>query len=443
MFRWLTRAHSLADSDRTATWLSVSHSAILYSSSFAFSAHGHSRLNPEEFFLQFEKIAESLDWPEESWAVIIQTAFTGQAKRVFTNLPKEICKDYDAVKNIILQAYDLVPEAYRQKFRNLRKLESQTYIEYAAEKERLLQRWLRSRNVQTFTDLKELILLEEFKRSVSVDIKLFLDEREVTTLSKAAILADNFSLTHSRRKTQSYLCAGRKSGGSEESGDQGARPSKIVKSAQGKNKIGGDKIDSSVTCFYCKQRGHVIAVCPKLAAKNVAKGVTSLTVDLVEETDVYTFNDVKSDIFEPFIFTGSVASDMSSDKSYPVRILRDTASSQSVLVKASMPFVENSYTGEFVVIRGFGGTVTLPLARIFLRSDLVDRHITVGVHDYPLPVSRATLLQGNDVAGECVVPDPIVRPVPSGVNPTESLENEYPYLFPSRMSIRISFPRAQ
>ncbi|XP_063598689.1 uncharacterized protein LOC134775159 [Penaeus indicus] len=387
--------------------------------------------DPEEFFLQFEKIAESLDWPEESWTVMIQTAFTGQAKRVFTNLPKEICKDYDAVKDIILQAYDLVPEAYRQKFRNLRKLELQTYVEYAVEKERLLQRWLRSRNVQTFTDLKELILLEEFKRSVNVDIKLYLDEREVTTLSKAAILADNFSLTHSRRKTQSYLCAGRKSGGSEESGDQGARPSKIVKSAQGKNKIGVDKIDSLVTCFYCKQRGHVIAVCPKLAAKNVAKGATSLTVDLVEETDVNTSHDVKSDIFEPFIFTGLVASDMSSDKSYPVRILRDTASSQSVLVKASMPFVENSYTGEFVVIRGFGGTVILPLARIFLRSDLVDRYITVGVHDFPLPVSEATLLLGNDVAGECVVPDPIVRPVPSGVNPTESLENEYPYLFPS------------
>ncbi|XP_037774676.1 uncharacterized protein LOC119571446 [Penaeus monodon] len=340
--------------------------------------------NPEEFFLQFEKIAESLDWPEENWAVMIQTAFTGQAKRVFTNLPKEICKDYDAVKDIILQAYDLVPEAYRQKFRNLRKLESQTYVEYAAEKERLLQRWLRSRNVQAFTDLK-------------IDAKL-----------------------------KSYLCAGRKSGGSEESGDQGARPSKIVKSAQWKNKIGVDKIDSLVTCFYCKQRGHVIDVCPKLAAKNVAKGVISLTVDLVEETDVNTSSDVKSDIFETFIFTGSVASDMSSDKSYPVRILRDTASSQSVLVKASMPFVENSYTGEFVVFRGFGGTVTLPLARIFLRSDLVDRYITIGVHDYPLPVSGATLLIGNDVAGGCVVPDP-----------TESPQN------PSRMNIRISFPRVQ
>lgn len=90
--------------------------------------------------------------------MMIQTGFIEQAKRVFTNLPKEICKDYDAVKDIILHSYDLVPEAYTQRFRNLRKSESQTYVEYAAEKERLLQCWLRSCHVQTFTDLKEHII---------------------------------------------------------------------------------------------------------------------------------------------------------------------------------------------------------------------------------------------------------------------------------------------
>lgn len=43
-------------------------------------------------------------------------------------------------------------------------------------------------------------------------------------------------------------------------------------------------------------------------------------------------------------------------------------------------------------------------------------------------MSGVTLLVGTGIAGECVVPDPIV---PSGVNPTEALENEFPYLFPS------------
>lgn len=55
------------------------------------------------------------------------------------------------------------------------------------------------------------------------------------------------------------------------------------------------------------------------------------------------------------------------------------------------------------------------------------------VHDFPLPVSGVTLLVGIGIAGEWVVPDPIV---PSGVNPTEALENEFPYLLPSCMVTR-------
>lgn len=57
---------------------------------------------------------------------------------------------------------------------------------------RLLQSWLKSKNVQTFTGLKEFILLEEFKHFINVDMNPHLDEQEVTTLSKAVILADNF-----------------------------------------------------------------------------------------------------------------------------------------------------------------------------------------------------------------------------------------------------------
>ena len=43
----------------------------------------------------------------------------------------EECKSYDKVKHAILTAYELVPEAYRQKFRNLKKTDDQSYLEFA------------------------------------------------------------------------------------------------------------------------------------------------------------------------------------------------------------------------------------------------------------------------------------------------------------------------
>ena len=43
------------------------------------------------------------------------------------------CKDYTAVKQAILKAYELVPEAYRQRFRTWRKNDKQTHLELVHE----------------------------------------------------------------------------------------------------------------------------------------------------------------------------------------------------------------------------------------------------------------------------------------------------------------------
>lgn len=46
--------------------------------------------------------------------------------------------DYVKMKNAILHAYELVPEAYRQRFRGLKKVPCQSYIDFAREKGILL-----------------------------------------------------------------------------------------------------------------------------------------------------------------------------------------------------------------------------------------------------------------------------------------------------------------
>ena len=74
-----------------------------------------------EFFLSFEKVARSLNWPEDKWTTIIQCRFVGKAQKVYSALSDEISKNYNQVKEAILKAYELVPEAYREKFRGLKK----------------------------------------------------------------------------------------------------------------------------------------------------------------------------------------------------------------------------------------------------------------------------------------------------------------------------------
>ena len=71
------------------------------------------------------------------------------------------------------------------------------YTEFAREKEVLFDRWCSSREVMgQFEKLRQLVLVEEFKAGVPVNIKTHIDEQKATTLQQAAVLADDYLLTH-------------------------------------------------------------------------------------------------------------------------------------------------------------------------------------------------------------------------------------------------------
>jgi len=94
----------------------------------------------DKYFMHFEKIASSLKWPVDVWTVLLQSIFVGKAREIYSTLPVEQSSKYQVVKEAVLKAYELVPEVYRQKFRNSTKEEKQTYVEFAHVKERLFDR---------------------------------------------------------------------------------------------------------------------------------------------------------------------------------------------------------------------------------------------------------------------------------------------------------------
>jgi len=87
-----------------------------------------------------------------------------KAAEVFSALTVEQRKYYETVKELILKAYELVPEAYSKKFREAKKRDDQTHIVFARDKEQLFDKWLTSKNRNKDNDnLRQLLLLEEFK----------------------------------------------------------------------------------------------------------------------------------------------------------------------------------------------------------------------------------------------------------------------------------------
>ena len=54
-----------------------------------------------------------------------------KAREAFTRMPVGDTGDYSKLKNAILMAYDLTPEAYRIRFRYVRKQKDETHQQYS------------------------------------------------------------------------------------------------------------------------------------------------------------------------------------------------------------------------------------------------------------------------------------------------------------------------
>ena len=224
----------------------------------------------DKYFAHFEKVADSLNWPKESWVLLLQSVLVGKAQEIYGSLSVEQSSNYEHVKEAILKAYELVPEAYRQKFRNYLKFDSKTHVEFAREKENLFNRWCHSKEIgQDFKKLKQMVLLEEFKDKVRPDIRSHLDEQKVEELEKAAIMADDYALTHKmssksgNAQQKRYHGSGNRENISRNMDDR-KRQGKSTENVGLVSKVEPLK---PISCGHCGKPGHIISNCWKLGGK--------------------------------------------------------------------------------------------------------------------------------------------------------------------------------
>ncbi len=226
--------------------------------------------DPDTYFTLFERIAEARAWSDLDMTMLLQCVLTGKAREAFSSLSVADSKVYGKVKSAVLKVYELVPEAYRQRFRYRKKLDSQTYSEFVRDLTSAFNRWCAASEVSTFEGLFNLIVLEQFKNSVSDQVATYINERKVKSPSDAAVLADEYRLTHkSHFESNSDMhhrnsCTPRNSRTSF-SGAFFQRPPQKFGS-------GGPKAPVNVnTCRYCLVEGHWKKDCPLLKSKSLVK----------------------------------------------------------------------------------------------------------------------------------------------------------------------------
>ena len=207
------------------------------------------------FFQTFEISCRDFKFPEDKWGILVRTAFTqGRARDCVLLLKEEHLNDYEVIKDTVLKAYNQIPESYRKRFRQYTMSPYQTHLDFLRAEEKLMDQWIKSRNISTLKEMKDIILLEDFINKVRPDIRMYLSERDITDPHKAADLAEQYALCHRTAGEKNFNRAQRQA---ENTQQQHREKEHFVK----QNDVNKKPINKNVQCTFCKRTGHSIEDC--------------------------------------------------------------------------------------------------------------------------------------------------------------------------------------
>jgi len=354
----------------------------------------------ESFLISFEKIAEINAWPADKYAAVLQAHLTGKGLKVFTELSVDQCKDYKTLKTAILNAYAVVPETYRKRFRTMTKSSNETYCDFAFRLATQCKRWLEG--MEAYTDinvLREVIKIEQFQESFDNELRFWMLDQKPKSLDEAARLADQYiAVRRGISTTSSKVVIPESANGVNTKTENNTLV--VTNSAMAPKANAFPKPYKNVQCHYCKKFGHLMSQCYRKRDKEKEKKTVSQRpvnlVSSVPQCDMVLMSESTKlaklpgvdPRYTPYCHKAVLkSSDMSC---HPVILLRDTGCLQSLVSRQSVSPSDFTDTGEFRLIKGISDIIiSVPLVEITLESELCTGTVLCGLAD--------TLPQGIDV----------------------------------------------
>ena len=385
----------------------------------------------EDFFTQFEKVAQLRNWQKAEWALLVQIKLKGKAREAYACLDLAESTDYDVVKEAVLRTAELDPEVYRRKFRDIKKLPNMTYLEMARNCSIKFEKWLKSKSIQTIEQLKQLILLEHFYNQLYGNMKYEISKENIDNVLDAGRKADQLSEAYAMHRKDTHRNNQNKFHGGQQHMTQlnaGQQQSNYVRQPYnsaphfygnswfgrrnpgqnphwqeqgGFNRQQGMGKAPPIKCLGCGELGHARFQCrnrPKSAGLAVSHNKPG---ECLGDIGLRPREKPARD-FEPFITGGKIKLKDGPEKK--IVVLRDTGANLSLVLKKALEWSDESYSGEEVNVRGLASGVSIPLHYVWLETGFVVGKVKVGVSD-ELPIDGVDMLLGNDLAGRKVVPE--------------------------------------
>jgi len=116
-----------------------------------------------QFFDTVEKLFTIYQVPADVQAKLLIPILSSQAKTIIGRMTSDDLMSYDKVKQFLLTEFRLTPKEYKVRFDTVSKNVNETYVLFTSRLGNLLSYFLRSRGVEDFATLCELLVSDKLK----------------------------------------------------------------------------------------------------------------------------------------------------------------------------------------------------------------------------------------------------------------------------------------
>ncbi|XP_067288440.1 uncharacterized protein [Pseudorasbora parva] len=275
----------------------------------------------EHYLMTFERIAQACNWPRPDWVLHLLPLLTGKARAAYVAMEPDDSLNYDCVKQVILDKFEINPETFRQRFRAFNVRDDETPRELYVRLKDLYGKWMVPGR-RTKQEIGDQIVLEQFLKLLNPEVRTWVKQNGPTSSKQAAELAETFMAArrslHQPRRWQgvNHSAIGKsgdaKGGGLRNFDDDDSRKLE-TSSAQSNNRQAGGVSQynrrSVIICHACGQPGHKKPDCPVQNVSNTRLCYelrSSLKLNEIElNTDTIVEVKIGNTVFKALVDSGS------------------------------------------------------------------------------------------------------------------------------------------
>ena len=123
------------------------------------------------FLTTFERLACVHKWPKSEWPVTIIPQLSGKALEAYSRMSITDSKEYEKIKKAILDRYGLNSWEYREKFRQCKQGNGETFREYTVRLKSYFEHWQDTESTnKSYDALVDLLLREQLTFNASYNL---------------------------------------------------------------------------------------------------------------------------------------------------------------------------------------------------------------------------------------------------------------------------------